>query len=242
MDSQRVAVITGGGRGLGKAAALRLAQDGRIVVIAEIGDYGEATAVELRQLGHRALFIPTDVANRSSVELMIDRTARELGRLDVLVNCAGVLGTEKPFLETTDDEWSRILGINLTGVFYCCRAAIPHMLPRQWGRIVTISSGARRGAATLAPYASSKGGVVGLMRSIANAYAKQGILANCVEPGRALTDMVVPRFTKEFLANPPVAIGRYADPVEIAEVVSFLCSEASTYATGAVWKVGGQAG
>jgi NAD(P)-dependent dehydrogenase (short-subunit alcohol dehydrogenase family) len=242
MAEQRVAIVTGGGRGLGRATALRLARDGRDVVIADVGEFGAALVPEIESLGRRAQFLRTDVSDRPAVEALMTRTLETFGRLDILVNCAGVLGTEKPFLETTDEDWQRILGINLTGVFYCCRAALPAMLEGGWGRIVTISSGARRGAATLAPYGVSKGGVVALMRAIANAYARQGVLANCVEPGRALTDMVVPRFSKEFLAHPPVPIGRYAEPEEIAEVVNFLCSEASTYATGAVWKVAGSAG
>lgn len=242
LEGKRVAVVTGGGRGIGRATALRLARAGRDIVIADVGAYSAAVVAEVEALGCRAVFLPTDVANRLSVEAMVARTLEDFGRLDILVNCAGVLGAETPFLETSVEEWERILGINLTGVFFACRTALPAMLEQSWGRIVTISSGARRGAATLAPYGVSKGGVVALMRAIANAYARQGVLANCVEPGRALTEMVVPRFSKEFLASPPVAIGRYAEPEEIAEVVNFLCSEASTYATGAVWKVAGNAG
>ncbi len=242
-DQTRVAIVTGGGRGIGLASALRLAGAGRDVVIADIGEFGQEAAEQVAALGRRARFIPTDVADQDSVRALVAETVRDFGRLDILVNCAGVLGREESFLERDDAEWHRVIDINLHGVYHTCRAVLPQMLAQGWGRIVTISSGARRGAPQLAPYAVSKGAVVSLMRSIANAYAKDGVLANCVEPGRALTDMVVPRFTPEFLANPPgVAIGRYSSADEVAVVVNYLSSEENTYTVGAVWRVGGTAG
>jgi NAD(P)-dependent dehydrogenase (short-subunit alcohol dehydrogenase family) len=243
MGEARVAIVTGGGRGIGRAAALRLARDGRDIVIADLGDYSAEVVAAVEALGRQALFVRTDVAAKESVEAMVAATVERFGRLDILVNCAGVLGTETPFLETPDEEYVRIIGINLTGVWYCCRAVLPHMLAQRWGRLVTITSGARHGVPRLAPYGISKAGVLSLMNAIANSYAKQGILANCVEPGRALTDMVVPRFSKEFLADPPgVAIGRYSDPGEVAEVIGVLCSDAITYVVGANWRVAGTAG
>lgn len=242
-DGARVAIVTGGGRGIGLAAALRLARSGRDVIIAEVGDHGQAAAEQVAALGRRARFIRTDVADPEAVRALVDATLAEFGRVDILVNCAGVLGREMPFLERPDEEWRRVLDVNLHGVYHACRAILPSMLAQGWGRIVTISSAARRGAPLQAPYATSKGAVVSLMRSIANAYARQGVLANCVEPGRALTEMVVPRFSPEFLAHPPgVAIGRYSDADEVAVVVDYLCSEENTYTVGAVWRVAGNAG
>lgn len=239
----KVAIVTGGGRGIGLASALRLAREGRDIVIADVGDHGEAAAGQIAALGVRARFIRTDVADPGALQALVAETLATFGRVDILVNCAGVLGREEPFLELDDDEWHRVITINLHGVYHACRAVLPTMLAQGWGRIVTISSGARRGAALLAPYATSKGAVVSLMRSIANAYAAQGVLANCVEPGRALTDMVVPRFSAEFLAQPPgVPIGRYAAADEVGVVVSYLCSEENTYTVGAVWRVAGGAG
>src|SRR5688500_5025041 len=122
MDAARVAIVTGGGRGIGRAAALRLARGGRDIVIAEVGDFGAAVVPEIEALGRRALYLPTDVADRASVEAMVAATLAHFGRLDILVNCAAVLGAETPFLETPDSEYARILGINLTGVWQCCRA------------------------------------------------------------------------------------------------------------------------
>ena len=238
----RVAVVTGGGRGLGRASALRLAEDGRDVVIAEIEDFGAEVVAEIESLGQQARFIRTDVSDRTSVEALVGETLSSFGRLDILVACAGILGPEKSFLEVTDEDWEGVLAVNLTGVFYCCRAALPHMLERGWGRVVTFSSGARRGSPSRQPYGTSKGGVVALTKAIAKEFAPRGVLANCVEPGRSLTQMVIPRFSPEHLANPPeVPIGRYAEPEEVAEVVAFLCSERCTYTAGAVYQVAGGA-
>ncbi|HUE76120.1 MAG TPA: SDR family NAD(P)-dependent oxidoreductase, partial [Chloroflexota bacterium] len=143
---KRVAIVTGGGRGIGKATALRLARDGRDVVIADVGDYGDEAAREVTDLGVRAIAIHTDVSIEASVGAMVDRVKSEFGRIDILINCAGILGLEKPFHEQTNDNWHRVLAINLTGVWYCCQAVIPAMRERGYGRIVTISSGASRGA------------------------------------------------------------------------------------------------
>ena len=116
------------------------------------------------------------------------------------------------------------------------------MLERGWGRCVTITSGARHAATNQVPYGVSKGAVTSLIGALGNAYPKQNVFVNGVEPGRALTDMVVPRFSAEFIANPGNPIGRYSDPEEVAEVVEFLCSERNTYTTGSVWSVKGASG
>ena len=242
-QGRRVAIVTGGGRGIGRASALRLARDGRDVVIADVGDFGAAAAREVEALGVRASYMRTDVADRASVEATVERVMHDYGRIDILVNCAGVLGLEAPFHEQTDENWHRVLAINLTGVWYCCQVVVPIMRQRGFGRIVTLSSGAGRGAPNVPPYGVTKAGVVALTRAIAGSYAKENVFANCVEPGRALTDMIVHRFSKEFLANPPgVAIGRYSEPEEVAEVIGILCSDAITYVVGANWRVAGTAG
>jgi NAD(P)-dependent dehydrogenase (short-subunit alcohol dehydrogenase family) len=132
--------------------------------------------------------------------------------------------------------------INVYGVYLCHQAAIPHMLERGWGRCVTITSAARHGSPNQVPYSVSKGAVYSFIGSLGNAYARQGVFVNGVEPGRALTPMVVPRFSAEHLANPGTPVGRYSDPEEVAEVVEFLCSERNTYTTGSVWSVKGGTG
>ena len=238
----RVAVVTGGGRGIGRACALRMAEEGRDIVIAEVGDFGAEVVPEVEALGRRALFVKTDVADEGSVRQMVAQAMEAFGRLDILVCCAGILGLEAPFLEQSAAQFEKVMRINVYGVYHAHQAAIPHMLARGWGRCVTITSGARHAATNQVPYGVSKGAVYSFIGALGNAYPKQGVFVNGLEPGRALTQMVVPRFSPEFLANPGNPIGRYADPEEIAEVVAFLCSERNTYTTGAVWSVKGGTG
>jgi NAD(P)-dependent dehydrogenase (short-subunit alcohol dehydrogenase family) len=239
---RRVAVVTGGGRGIGRACALRFAEEGRDIVIAEIGDFGAEVVLEVEALGQRALFIQTDVTDEASVKRTVAQTVEAFGRLDILVCCAGILGLEAPFLEQSAAQFDKVMRINVYGVYHAHQAAIPHMLARGWGRCATITSGARHAATNQVPYGVSKGAVYSFIGALGNAYPKQGVFVNGVEPGRALTQMVVPRFSPEFLANPGNPIGRYADPEEIAEVVAFLCSERNTYTTGSVWSVKGGTG
>ena len=240
---RRVAVITGGSRGIGGACAIRLAEEERDIVIADILEEEAANVVkEIEQMGQRALFIKTDVTDFAAVQSMVDQTIEAFGRLDILICCAGILGMEAPFHEQSVEQFDKVMRINVYGVYHAHQAAIPHMLERGWGRCVTITSGARLGATNVVPYGVSKGAVYSFVGALGNAYPKQGVFVNGVEPGRALTEMVVPRFSAEHLANPGIPIGRYSDPEELAEVIEFLCSERNTYVTGAVWSVKGGAG
>jgi 3-oxoacyl-[acyl-carrier protein] reductase len=240
---RRVALITGGARGLGRASALRIAEEGRDIVIADLLDeQGEATMKAIEALGQKALYLRTDVTDEAAVQQTVAQAVEHFGRLDILVCCAGILGWEKPFLEQTAAQFDKVMRINVYGVYYAHQSAIPHMLERGWGRCVTITSGARHGATNQVPYGVSKGAVYSFIGALGNAYPKQNVFVNGVEPGRALTDMVVPRFTPEFLANPGNPIGRYSDPEEVAEVVEFLTSERNTYTTGSVWSVKGATG
>ncbi len=240
---RRVAVVTGGARGIGRASALRMAEAGRDIVIADLQDeHGRSAVAEIEALGQRALYIPTDVTDESAVHGLMEQTVAEFGRLDILVCCAGILGKEAPFLEQSAAQFDKVLKINLYGIYYAHQAAIPHMLAGGWGRCLSITSGARHGATNQVPYGVSKGAVHSFIGALGNAYPKQNIFVNGVEPGRALTDMVVPRFTAEFLANPGNPMGRYSDAEEVAEVIEFLCSERNTYTTGSVWSVKGSTG
>lgn len=240
---RRLAIVTGGARGLGRACALRLAEAGRDVVIADVlDDQGAATVAEIEEMGQQARYFHVDVTDEAAVHAMVDESAAIFGRVDILVCCAGILGIEAPFLEQSAAQFDKVMRINLYGVYYAHQAAIPHMLKGGWGRCVTITSGARHAATNQVPYGVSKGAVYSLVGALGNAHPKEGIFVNGVEPGRALTDMVVPRFTPEFIANPGNPLGRYSDPEEVAEVVEFLCSERNTYTTGSVWSVKGQSG
>ena len=241
---RRVAVVTGGARGIGGAAALRLAEAGRDIVIADVlPDEAAQTVAQVGALGQRAIFIHTDVSDPAAVELLTAQTVAEFGRLDILVCCAGIFGKEIAYLDIGPELFERVLKINVLGVHYAHHAAIPHMLRQGWGRCVTITSGARLGATHNVPYGVSKGAVWSFVQALGNAYPERGVFVNGVEPGRALTEMVVSRFSKEHLDHPPgVPIGRYSDANEVAEVIEFLASERNTYTTGAVWSVKGASG
>lgn len=240
---RRVVVVTGGARGIGGACAVRVAEEGRDVVIADLEEAQAAeTLAKIESLGQRVMFLKTDVSIEADVYAMTAQAMEAFGRLDILVCCAGIFGKETPFLELSADYFDRIMKVNVYGAFYCHQAAIPYMLKRGWGRCVTITSGARLGATHNVPYGVSKGAVWSLVMALGNAYPKEGVFVNGVEPGRALTQMVVPRFSKEHLDNPGVPIGRYSDAEEVAEVVEFLTSERNTYTTGAVWSVKGASG
>lgn len=223
-------------------SALRIAEEGRDIAIADLLDEeGQQTVKEIEALGQKAIYLRTDVTDEGAVHATVNQAVEHFGRLDILVCCAGILGWEKP-LEQTVTQFDKVMKINLYGVYHAHQAAIPHMLKGGWGRCVTITSGARLGATNQVPYGVSKGAVWSLVAALGNAYPKENIFVNGVEPGHALTDMVVPRFTPEFLANPGNPIGRYSDAEEVAEVVEFLASERNTYTTGSVWSCKGQSG
>ena len=238
---RRLAIVTGGARGIGAASALRVAQEGRDIVIADVED-GSAVVGQIEAIGQKALYIKTDVSDEAAVHQMVAQAVEAFGRLDILVCCAGILGKEQPFFDQSSAQFDKVMKINVYGVYYSHQAAIPHMLKRGWGRCVTITSGARHGSPNQVPYSVSKGAVYSFVNSLGNAYPKEGVFVNGVEPGRALTQMVIPRFSAEHLANPGVPIGRYSDAEEVAEVVEFLTSERNTYTTGSVWSVKGATG
>jgi len=238
---RRVALVTGGARGIGAACALRIAEEGRDIVVADLVD-GSEVVQSITRLGRLAVFVKTDVTVEAAVHAAIAKAVDAFGRLDILICCAGILGKEKPFLEQSAAEFNKVMQVNVNGVYYAHQAAIPHMLGSGWGRCVTITSGARHGATNLVPYGVSKGAIFSFINALGNAHPKEGVFVNGVEPGRALTEMVVPRFSAEHLANPGTPVGRYSDAAEVAEVVEMLSSERNTYTTGSVWSVKGGTG
>lgn len=240
---RRVAIVTGGARGIGGATAIRIAEEGRDIVIADVLEAEAAdTIAKIEAIGQRAIFVQTDVSSEAAVKSMVRKTLDAFGRLDILVCCAGIFGKETPYLEIDGATFERFLQINVLGVHFAHSAAVPHMLERGWGRCVTITSGARLGATHNVPYGVSKGAVWSLVYALGNAWPSKGVFVNGVEPGRALTQMVIPRFDQAHLDNPGVPIGRYSDAEEVAEVIEFLTSERNTYTTGSVWSCKGASG
>jgi 3-oxoacyl-[acyl-carrier protein] reductase len=242
-EHARVVLVTGGGAGMGQAIAERFHRSGAHVAILEIEP--ERTEQMRSSLGAdgRFLGIDGDVSSPVDVERAVSEIIAQFGRIDVVCNKAGVLG-ERTVHETSLETWNRVLGVNLTGMFLVCRAAIPHMLAQGKGVFVnTASSSAFVGGGGDGAYTASKHGVVGLTRQLAVEYAKQGIRANAMCPGPTATSMTAPYRGPEggpydeFIASIPAA--RWAQPEEMANLAFYLASDEADFVHGAAWCIDG---
>jgi 3-oxoacyl-[acyl-carrier protein] reductase len=242
----RVALITGGSRGLGRATALLLARAGADVGISYVQDRKAARAVvnECRAIGVRARAIRADMASSPAVRRMVRMLLDDFGRLDVLVCNAGIW-KEAAIDRMTDEQYAEMMDINVKGVFACCRAAAPIMKRQKSGRVILVSSTAgQRGEALHSLYAASKGAIISLTKSLATELAPHGILVNCIAPGWFDTDMSRPslrnpRIRQEVLRTIP--LNRIGRPEEFAGAVLFLASELATFVSGEILNVNGGA-
>lgn len=240
-DPARIAVVTGGARGIGKAIARKLAADGVQIVISDVmADAAEAAAKEMETLGVRALAVAADVSNSGDVETLIRKTVQEFGAVDFLVNNAGVT-RDNLSIRMSEAEWDLVLGVNLKGTFLCSQAAAREMIKRRFGRIVNIASvSGIMGTAGQANYASSKAGIIALTKSMARELGSRNITVNAVAPGFILTEMTdkLPDSVKEaYVAQIPLK--RAGTPEDVAEAVRFLISPSAQYITGTVLNVSG---
>jgi 2-hydroxycyclohexanecarboxyl-CoA dehydrogenase len=241
----RVAVVTGGASGIGEACCRQLAEAGRKVAVLDwSGDAAEGVAEQLRSKGATAMAATVDVSDRAAVDAAYEQVRAELGPIEILVTSAGITGSD-PFHEMPLETWDRILSVNLTGTFHSIQAAIGDMRAGGWGRVVTISSSsAQQGSPQMAHYVASKGGVIGLTKSLAREYAPEGITVNTIPPSTISTPMLqsfvrAGRIPSEEESAKRIPVGRMGTPDDIAAACVFLCSEAASYITGQIIGVNG---
>jgi len=238
----RGALITGGASGIGRAIAERFAREGAKVLVADYAESGAGTAQAIVAAGGQAEFFRADVSDSGQVRRMADAALRFCGTIDILCNAAGILyyGT---ILETSEETWTRVITINLTGTFLCCQAVLPHMIEKGRGSIINLASttGAHDACAHAAAYVSSKGGVMLLTRAMAIDHAKAGIRVNALCPGPTDTPMLRQAMTPEqleaFARTYPM--GRLGRPEELANGALFLASDESSFVTGTAFYVDG---
>ncbi|MEW2401157.1 glucose 1-dehydrogenase [Streptomyces sp. NPDC046862] len=240
----RSVVVTGAGGGIGRAAALRFAEEGAKVVVADLNPEGaEETVKSIESAGGTALAVVGDLSDQTVVDTVVERAVEAFGGLDVLVNNAGIMDRMSALADVDDAEWERVIRVNLTAPFLLTRAALPHMLAAERGSIIfTASEAGLRGSAAGAAYTASKHGVIGLVKNLAVMYRKQGIRANAIAPGPTMTGIQVdadqqahgPAVVGQFIgAN----IGRLGSAEEQAAAIVFLASDAAAFVNGAILPV-----
>lgn len=238
----KVAVVTGGSKGIGKAIVYALAVSGASVIIADIDEEnGLKNSLELTSKGFDAEVIKTDIADSTSVDHLMDQVAKKFGKIDILVNNAGILGDA--FVENIDNnDWDWLMRVNLTGTFFCCRAVVRYMMKQNSGKIINIgSTGGKQGFPIAGVhYCASKGGIMSLSRQLALQLSPYGIQVNSVAPSTTETEMIKNRSVdkKNYIIS-HIPLGRMGRPEDTAAAVLFLASEAGNYITGETIDVNG---
>jgi len=241
----KIAIVTGARRGIGRAIALALAKEGANIVVSDISqEECQKVVTEIEGLGRRGLAIKCDVTSMAEVEDMVRRTVAEFGRVDILVNNAGII-TFKPFLELTEKDWDTTINVNLKGQFLCAQAVAKELVKNKWGRIINIASISSGGCGIAFPliahYTASKGGVMALTEALALELTPQGINVNAICPGAIDTDMTKGIKDSGQLEQLLLRIpkGRVGQPEDIANLAVFLASEESDYISGAAIVIDG---
>jgi len=238
--SNKIAIVTGSSRGIGRAIALKLAEVGATVVVNDIDETVKAVAQEIKAMGRQSLPILADVSSSSDVARLVEETIANYGRIDILVNNAGI-ARDQLLLRMSDEDWDKVLDVNLKSVFLCTKAVLRHMVKQRWGRIISIASivgiVGNKGQAN---YASAKAGIIGFTRTVAKEVASHGITANAIAPGFIDTDMTqrLKEDWKQQLKK-QIPLGYFGSSRDVAEAVAFLASEEARYITGQVLGVDG---
>ena len=238
--SNRVALVTGSGRGIGKAIALKLAEAGAHVAVNDTSGDAQIVSEQIRQNGKQSIACVADVSSSVEVNAMMDKVAETFGKIDILVNNAGII-RDQLLIRMTDEEWESVLDVDLKSVFFCTRAAIKYMLKQRYGRIISISSVVGLvGNAGQANYASAKAGIIGFTKSIAREVAARGITVNAVAPGfidTGMTQCLTDEQKQELFMRIP--LGYLGSSEDVANAVVFLASDEARYITGQVLSVDG---
>lgn len=239
----KVVLITGAASGIGRATALAFAEQGARLVIGDVGEGARDTVEQIKAMGSEAIFVHADVSDSASVQALVNAAVETYGRIDAAFNNAGILPPTADFADMKEEDFDRIISVDLKGVFLCIKYEIQAMLKTGGGAIVNTASVAGVIADPgMAPYAAAKHGVVGLTKAAALDYARRGIRVNAIAPGLIRTPMTErwladPQISQALMANSPM--GRAAEPEEMAGVVLFLCSPAASFVNGAVWLADG---
>lgn len=238
----KIAIVTGAGQGIGKAIALRLADAGADVAIMDLNlASAEKVADAIENLGRKAIPIPTDVSYADDVNAAVDKVLTEFGRVDILVNNAGIAGRTLPLTDLEESDWNSVIGVNLTGVFLCCKAVIDTMIAQDYGRIVNIASiSGKEGNPTMIPYSVSKAGVICLTKALAKEVTDYNIRVNAVSPAVIETPIMegMAQSTIDYMVG-KIPLGRIGKPEEVAAVVNFLASDEVSFVTGQCYDVSG---
>ncbi|MCX7914203.1 MAG: 3-oxoacyl-[acyl-carrier-protein] reductase [Thermodesulfovibrionales bacterium] len=237
----QVAIVTGGGRGIGKAISIALAKRGvNVVVVGTNLETASETASNLQNIGVKSIAVQADVAKHADVKNIFDSTLSEFGKVDILVNNAGIT-RDSLIIRMKDEEWDRVIDVNLKGTFLCSREAVKAMLKQKYGRIINISSIVGfMGNIGQANYSASKAGIIGLTKTIAKEYANRGITVNAIAPGfitTSMTESIPENIKNEMLRSIPM--GRFGTTDDVAHAVVFLASPEAGYITGQVLHVNG---